>query len=314
METVLLTSQVGGHAGVRASADGSQILKPCLPTERAFYEKVITDDSVEGFRLLRKHVPAFYGVTPAEGQEGKDSIILENLSHRFTKPNILDIKLGTVLYDDAASPEKRERMIKSAKETTSLETGVRITGFQVYDTTTQKTINIPKDYGRALKVSQLPEAIARFFPIATPIVPLSTPTPTDEEGGHTEITPSPAGTPPNLLVPVLKGIVQSVRELRHALAKTEMRMVGGSILFIYEGDPEVLARALQSAGADAPANEDPFADGTLPIPIFSLKLIDFAHTILKEGLGPDEGVLLGVDTTIALLEARIKEVQEAAEA
>ena len=35
------------------------------------------------------------------------SIVLENLSHTFAKPNILDVKLGTVLYDDGASAEKR---------------------------------------------------------------------------------------------------------------------------------------------------------------------------------------------------------------
>lgn len=57
--------------------------------------------------------------------------MLENLSHTFLKPNILDIKLGTVLYDDSASTEKRERMLKVARETTSLETGIRLTGFQV---------------------------------------------------------------------------------------------------------------------------------------------------------------------------------------
>ena len=58
-------------------------------------------------------------------------LVLENLSHPFLKPNILDIKLGTVLHDEEASPEKVERMIKTARETTSLETGVRLTGFQV---------------------------------------------------------------------------------------------------------------------------------------------------------------------------------------
>ena len=57
--------------------------------------------------------------------------MLENLSYGFVKPNILDIKLGTVLYDESASEEKRARMEKTARETTSLETGLRITGFQV---------------------------------------------------------------------------------------------------------------------------------------------------------------------------------------
>lgn len=59
------------------------------------------------------------------------SLVLENLSHSFAKPNILDIKLGTVLYDESASSEKRARMEKTARETTSGETGIRITGFQV---------------------------------------------------------------------------------------------------------------------------------------------------------------------------------------
>lgn len=65
------------------------------------------------------------------------SIVLENITNRFTKPNILDIKLGTIFYDDRASPEKVARMIETAKNTTSLETGMRLTGFQV-----RFTINI----------------------------------------------------------------------------------------------------------------------------------------------------------------------------
>lgn len=59
------------------------------------------------------------------------SIVLENLSHRFMKPNILDIKLGTTLFDNEASEEKKARMIEKAQETTSFETGIRLTGFQV---------------------------------------------------------------------------------------------------------------------------------------------------------------------------------------
>lgn len=57
--------------------------------------------------------------------------MLENLAHPFFKPNILDIKLGTILYDQDASPEKVERMRKTAETTTSLKTGMRLTGFQV---------------------------------------------------------------------------------------------------------------------------------------------------------------------------------------
>ena len=58
-------------------------------------------------------------------------MVLENLSFGFLKPNILDVKLGTVLYDDTAPPDKVARMEKAARSTTSFETGVRLTGFQV---------------------------------------------------------------------------------------------------------------------------------------------------------------------------------------
>ena len=44
-------------------------------------------------------------------------------------------------------------------------------------------------------------------------------------------------------------------------------------------------------------------------PPFAVKLIDFAHTRLVPGEGPDEGVLKGLDTTLGLLAGRIEEVE-----
>jgi 1D-myo-inositol-tetrakisphosphate 5-kinase/inositol-polyphosphate multikinase len=58
-------------------------------------------------------------------------IVLENLTHRFVRPNVLDVKLGTQLYDEDATPEKQERMRQAALATTSATTGIRLTGFQV---------------------------------------------------------------------------------------------------------------------------------------------------------------------------------------
>jgi inositol-polyphosphate multikinase len=62
--------------------------------------------------------------------------VVENVAHGFRKPNILDVKLGTVLYDEDASPAKRERMLDKARRTTSWEAGIRLTGFQVLYTRT----------------------------------------------------------------------------------------------------------------------------------------------------------------------------------
>jgi hypothetical protein len=59
-------------------------------------------------------------------------IVLTNLAYAFRRPCVLDVKLGTVLHDEeTASAEKKARMEATAQATTSFETGIRLTGFQV---------------------------------------------------------------------------------------------------------------------------------------------------------------------------------------
>ncbi len=59
------------------------------------------------------------------------SLVLGNIYAAFSKPAIMDLKIGTVYYDDDASPEKKARKMAEAAQTTALETGAKITGFQV---------------------------------------------------------------------------------------------------------------------------------------------------------------------------------------
>ncbi len=39
-------------------------------------------------------------------------IVLENVLNGYKSPNVMDIKLGKVLYDESASTEKKNRLIK----------------------------------------------------------------------------------------------------------------------------------------------------------------------------------------------------------
>jgi 1D-myo-inositol-tetrakisphosphate 5-kinase/inositol-polyphosphate multikinase len=94
-------------------------------------------------------------------------------------------------------------------------------------------------------------------------------------------------------------------------------MVGGSILIIYEADWERAAEGIKQylashskPKADAEEEEEDEEDESddedhAPPPAFTVKMIDFAHTKVEAGIGPDEGVLLGVDTTLKLLGGRI---------
>ncbi|KAI0739221.1 SAICAR synthase-like protein [Daedaleopsis nitida] len=325
-KTVPLDSQVGGHPGVLTSEDGSLLIKPALAPEVAFYQSVTADPA---YAPLRPFVPKFYGTLRLEGKvqvtdsevEGepitvvqdpgdaaKESLVLENLSHDFLKPNILDVKLGTILYDDSASPEKRARMEKTARETTSLETGVRLTGFQVYDLSSGKAVNTPKSYGKSIKPSDLPDGIARFFPIAPDTLPEPA---TDSEQAPTHGT----GLPVNILLPVLQSLREDIAEIRAALAEMHLRMVGGSLLIIYEADWERAQEGLKwmeehpDHDDEEDEEDEDEEESRRPGPPYLVKLIDFAHTKLGPGIGPDEGVLQGVDTVLALLDGRIEQVK-----
>ncbi|THH03650.1 hypothetical protein EW145_g6115 [Phellinidium pouzarii] len=366
-----LSSQVGGHPGVLASEDGSLIVKESVARERAFYELLAQEDP--RIAPLQPFVPLFYGTLRLEGRvhntaalepvpgvaavdveqgfmpasvvEDKDEFmsgefsLLENVSSSFSKPNILDIKLGTILYDEDALPEKKARMIETAKNTTSLETGVRLTGFQVYDYSNGAHEVTPKSYGKSIKASELPEGIRRFFPLSS------------SSNIDTASAPEPVGIglPRGLLLPIMRGIVADTLALRAALASTEVRAAAMSLLVVYEADWARAHAGLEEVNA-APAPASELGAASVPVPMAStsigndaaagdadlegsgyeedvedaedededeeeqhppyvVKIIDFAHTRLVPGSGPDESVLKGLDTTISLFEGRIKEVE-----
>ena len=61
---VALTSQVGGHAGVETTEDGSLIIKPVLHRELQFYQSLQQDPTLAG---LLPFTPKFLGTLKLEG-------------------------------------------------------------------------------------------------------------------------------------------------------------------------------------------------------------------------------------------------------
>ena len=174
---------------------------------------------------------------------------------------------------------------------------------QVYSNKTGQPVNTPKSYGKTIKASQLGEGIAKFFPVGTE-------SKEDEDA---------LGLPYDTLVHVLTAIRDEIKEIRDVYSELEIRMVGGSLLVVYEADWERAIEGLKGMVSDEEEDDDeddedddeddeegnPKKIG----PPYSVKLIDFAHTILVPGQGPDEGVLLGIDTVLNLLQKRLDEIQ-----
>ena len=137
------------------------------------------------------------------------------------------------------------------------------------------------------------------------------------------------GLPDTLLVPILRSIRKSVQELRDLLSSLELRMIGSSLLIVYEGDWDRAETGVQwlaeqgasmstsgevkedemnedreMEGSEDEESEDDSSDEGSPSPCV-VRLIDFGHARLKPGEGPDVGVLKGLDTLLSLLDGRI---------
>lgn len=141
-DLVPLAGQVAGHDGVQSfvNKDGLKLVfKPCLPSEITFYQSVKSAASSTAsdspLHRLLDYMPKFEGAQDkapdVEGRKEMAGILLEDLTGGFEKPNVLDVKLGTQLWDEQANAEKRARMDETSRKTTSGTTGVRLTGWRV---------------------------------------------------------------------------------------------------------------------------------------------------------------------------------------
>lgn len=167
-------------------------------------------------------------------------------------------------------------------------------------------------------MSDLPDGIARFFPVAPTVQPSDSSEPS-------------LGLSQPLLLPILECLREDVAEIKEAFQQVHLRMVGGSLLIVYEGDWEDAAEGIntffkegdsddQEQEQDEEDEEEEDDDESdeddgkkRPHPPYCVKLIDFAHTRIKPREGPDEGVLLGLSTVLKLLDGRIEEVRNAVE-
>lgn len=273
-----------GHKGTLTTEDGLMFAKPTVQAEIDFYQSL-------GELPLLDWMPGFYG-TLAEGQHettGKPYMVMENLVHGFVHPSIMDIKLGGVLYDDGASEEKKQRMIAVSESTTSGSLGFRVCGMkcgvegevdvvgiegveETVATVDGRYVVYDKMYGRQLTAATAGEGIGRFFT-------------TNRSLGEEQ------------RAALVEFFLARLRELRGVLSGLEVRVVAGSVLFIYDNDSERWDK--QDEQVEPTLDSDSDAE---PSPaIASLRFIDFAHARLVPGEGPDTELLRGLDSIISIL-------------
>lgn len=152
----------------------------------------------------------------------------------------------------------------------------------------------PKSCSKRIKPSDLLDGISHFFPVS-------------------QALSSSSGLPKQTLQLILQAIQEDVADIREVFTTTKIHMVGGSLLIIYEADWARAKDGLQRLWLDEGDEEDDEEDededddhDDQPGPPFVIKIINFAHTHLAPGEGSDaKGVLLGFDTVLRLLDARM---------
>ncbi|EPB92936.1 hypothetical protein HMPREF1544_00010 [Mucor circinelloides 1006PhL] len=259
--------QVAGHDQLMALPTSDLIVvKPCKKKELEFYQDAHT------FPEFQDLLPECYGT---------------NLLHGFTRPCILDLKMGSLLYDNEATDEKRKRMIRQSISTTSSSLGLRICGMKVvYDPIHKRYATYEKVYGKSRTADNTVEAIlAYLFPTSS--------YGTQTEEYRTYIDDNTSTSTAREKIPtkysrwVIECFIDTLQEIRESLIDhPNLRLIGSSILFMYEGDrsaadktwKQMLAEDKRAPLSDQAQEAAAETEEELPPKMCDLRLIDFAHS------------------------------------
>ncbi|XP_065098843.1 inositol polyphosphate multikinase [Paramisgurnus dabryanus] len=169
---VPLSHQVAGHkygvdkVGILQHPDGTVLKQlqppPRGPREMQFYSMVYADDCCDRCLIdLREHLPKYYGTWSSPDSPTDLYLKLDDVTRRFKKPCIMDVKIGQKSYDPFASQEKRDQQVK--KYPLMEEIGFLLLGMRVYKMGTDSYETYDQHYGRGLVKDTVREGLSKFF-------------------------------------------------------------------------------------------------------------------------------------------------------
>lgn len=333
-----LHHKAAGHEGPMQSVDGSLFIKPTTNQEIEFYNKTqIKRMNLKNLNCgdsLFDWMPEYVGILypgasndliretnckidqqlinkatdtlEIEG-DNKQYLVLNNCLYGFKKPSIMDIKLGSILYDSNANNEKIKRMENVSKNTTSGSLNFRIAGMIIKNDFNNKLPNdlknlkmkdvchsnfergyltFDKYFGRKLTRDNIADGLKIFF-------------------RYNKL-------PKNIQDIIIRNFHVRLQMLYNCLLDEEIRVISGSLFFVYENDlsrwekkefnDEIILPMLTSEEDEEEEEEDEEDEEEMNTTLSSLKFIDFAHAKYTPGKGYDEEILLGIENLFNILE------------
>ncbi|KAI8380882.1 uncharacterized protein BYT42DRAFT_564559 [Radiomyces spectabilis] len=341
---VRFDNQVAGHDRLlRFSTNDMIIVKPCTLKELAFYEAShrypdfqewipecygsLRASSDSELRLLNEQqqyendvtqLPSELIVDPARHVE--NNLCLENVLRGFTKPCILDVKIGRKLCDETADEDKRKRMEERAKSTTTHSIALRICGMKTFNAVNGMQTIYSKTYGRSLvKDDILDGFLAYFFPSSDYAHKASKHSDVVAENVAEVATEGiSARIPGKMMRWILESFQDDLSDMRDFIAThSNLQLISSSLLFVYEGDQKaaesVWKRMLQEdeqaeQTSSVPVTDDDNEEDEEDVSkICDVRLIDFAHSKWDASQEQqDPGLLEGFDNMIGILQECIR--------
>ncbi|KAN0081085.1 Inositol polyphosphate kinase domain containing protein [Elaphomyces granulatus] len=207
------------------------------------------------------------------------SIMLENVTSGFSRPNVLDIKLGSRLWADDAPPAKRAKLDAVSKETTSSSLGFRIAGMKVWVGATEtelrnKMSSQPDAHGleNAASTEQQDQVTEKDgYRHYNKWYGRTFNDKTVNEGLEAFLAGAKAGRVDRSKLIACR-LADELRHVQSVLESEESRMYSASILIVYEGDPEALGEALENESKGKEIKVDNSEDEDSEVEAF-----DFQH-------------------------------------
>ncbi|KAF4085279.1 hypothetical protein AMELA_G00115920 [Ameiurus melas] len=159
-------SQVRRGQSILQHPDGTVLKQlqppPRGPREMQFYCMVYAKDCRDPCLLdLQQHLPKYYSTWSSPDSPTELYLKLEDVTRRFQKPCIMDVKIGQRSYDPFASQEKREQQIR--KYPLMEEIGFLVLGMRVYNVGLDCFDTYDQHYGRGLKKDTIKDGLSKFF-------------------------------------------------------------------------------------------------------------------------------------------------------
>lgn len=257
---------------------GRTLVKKVTDREARFYERA------QQGQWPTSLLPKFYG------RVGDEGIKIENLTHGFARPCVMDLKMGFhTVEDNETSLLKKLKMGALDRVTGSRSAGCRLEGLSMYRTLENRRVKGTKAQSHSISAHvrvSLQDVLTFFL--------------TDESGVRSDVA---------------LRFQRLVEDIRSEFTRNDkLLFIGSSILLIYDNDNHApymhwvrALRKLHTLNEKARLSEDQIS-GLTRRTRCDVRMIDFAHTgPMRPGMVQDDGYIAGLDTIIAALKAiRIK--------